>query len=182
MTTKLSLLRVFADNSAAANSKPDTKDGVMYLNATLLYHRARWFCNTFVENPRFLRDVLNSICERSLIGRALPFQGKLCGFKAHRSLHPLARLNLCEEVFHVSKAMDRWLDICTLLRSLQSDEKVEIIPATNDGSTKRLGFQVNYEQFRGDYKDTFIEVLTLSDWFEGFIDNGKLIVTLYVLT
>lgn len=82
----------------------------------------------------------------------------------------------------MSKAMDRWLDICTLLRSLQSDEKVEIIPATNDGSTKRLGFQVNYEQFRGDYKDTFIEVLTLSDWFEGFIDNGKLIVILYVLT
>lgn len=80
----------------------------------------------------------------------------------------------------MSKEMDRWLDICTLLRILESDEEIYIIPAKNEGSVKSLGFQINNVKFMNEYKDTFLEILRLSDWFESSIENGKLKVTVYV--
>ena len=86
MTTKLSLLRVFADNSAAANSEPDTKDGVMYLNATLLYHRARWFFNTLSRNPL----VFDKIPSTSYAN------ARFCRFDSCRSHNNLSHAN--EEV------------------------------------------------------------------------------------
>jgi len=80
----------------------------------------------------------------------------------------------------MSKEMDRWLDICTLLRILESDEEILIIPAENEGSYKRLEFKILNEKFTDEYKDTLLEVLRLSDRFETSFKNGKLKVAVYV--
>ena len=80
----------------------------------------------------------------------------------------------------MSKEMNRWLDICTLLKLLESNEEIFIIPARNDGSAKRLGFQMRNLKCMEEYKETLLEILKLSDWFECCIENGKLIVTVYV--
>ena len=80
----------------------------------------------------------------------------------------------------MSKEMYRWLDICTLLRILESDEEILIIPAENEGSYKRLEFKILNEKFTDEYKDTLLEVLRLSDRFETSFKNGKLKVAVYV--
>lgn len=80
----------------------------------------------------------------------------------------------------MSKEMDRWLDICTLLRILESDEEILIIPAENEGSYKRLEFKILNEKFTDEYKDTLLEILRLSDRFETSFKNGKLKVAVYV--
>ncbi len=80
----------------------------------------------------------------------------------------------------MSKEMDRWLDICTLLRILESDEEILIIPTENEGSYKRLEFKILNEKFTDEYKDTLLEVLRLSDRFETSFKNGKLKVAVYV--
>ena len=80
----------------------------------------------------------------------------------------------------MSKEMDRWLDICTLLRILESDEEILIIPAENEGSYKRLEFKILNEKFTDEYKGTLLEVLRLSDRFETSFKNGKLKVAVYV--
>jgi len=80
----------------------------------------------------------------------------------------------------MSKEMDRWLDICTLLRILESDEEILIIPAENEGSYKRLEFKILNEKFTDEYKDTLLEVLRLSDRFETSFKNGKLKIAVYV--
>lgn len=80
----------------------------------------------------------------------------------------------------MSKEMDKWLDICTLLRILESDEEILIIPTENEGSYKRLEFKILNEKFTDEYKDTLLEVLRLSDRFETSFKNGKLKVAVYV--
>ena len=80
----------------------------------------------------------------------------------------------------MSKEMDRWLDICTLLRILESDEEILIIPTENEGSYKRLEFKILNEKFTDEYKDTLLEVLRFSDRFETSFKNGKLKVAVYV--
>ena len=80
----------------------------------------------------------------------------------------------------MSKEMDRWLDICTLLRILESEEEILIIPTENEGSYKRLEFKILNEKFTDEYKDTLLEVLRLSDRFETSFKNGKLKVAVYV--
>ena len=80
----------------------------------------------------------------------------------------------------MSKEMDRWLDICTLLRILESDEEILIIPTENEGSYKRLEFKILNEKFTDEYQDTLLEVLRLSDRFETSFKNGKLKVAVYV--
>ena len=80
----------------------------------------------------------------------------------------------------MSKEMDRWLDICTLLRIRESDDEILIIPTENEGSYKRLEFKILNEKFTDEYKDTLLEVLRLSDRFETSFKNGKLKVAVYV--
>lgn len=80
----------------------------------------------------------------------------------------------------MSKSDDRWLDICTLLRGIEDEGEIVIIPERNAGHNKKLSFSVLKSQVFGDVADVILTVLNLADSFEFFITNDRLTVSVRI--
>lgn len=80
----------------------------------------------------------------------------------------------------MSKYDDKWLDICALLRELQSNGEILITPANNSGNLKTLKFQVLVQKISGTTAKILFEVLKLSDRFEFYVNNNKLEISVFV--
>ena len=80
----------------------------------------------------------------------------------------------------MSRYDDKWLDICVLLRELQSNGIIEVIPRKNDGKLKRLDFKLLDERVSDDTAKLLLQVFTLADKFEFLVSDNKLSITIFV--
>lgn len=80
----------------------------------------------------------------------------------------------------MSRCDDKWLDICTLLRGIEDDGEIVIMPTRNNGSTRILSFTVTKPTVSGDTTELILDVLNLADSFEFFVSNDRLTVIVRV--
>lgn len=80
----------------------------------------------------------------------------------------------------MSRCDDKWLDICTLLRGIEDEGEIVIMPTRNTGNTRTLSFTVTKPTVSGDTSELMLEVLNLADSFEFFVSNDRLTVIVRV--